>query len=104
MNPNESFADVEIYIRPSTARKGDPEEYVYESSYRDMASWMTHSLAELIGDIHNIDEPGRYEVGIRQEGDEQYSQRFEVVGPHVAESARMSVENHVHGILNHWRE
>ena len=97
------FADVEIYIRPAAAHKGDDTEHVFESSYKDFAEWSAHSVAELVADLYEIDEPGRYEVGIRQEGDEQYWQRFEVVEPHAEERAQQSIENHLHGVLNHWR-
>ena len=97
------YADVEIYVRPVDTGEHRPDEHVWESSYYEFARMSAQTVIENVVETMSDLEAGKYEVGIREQGDEQYSQFISVVEPHVTERGKQLVENHLHGILNHWR-
>jgi len=101
MNPYEEYEDVEIYIRRPSTNKTDDEQYVWTATYREMARLSTRMVIETVTDTE-LDE-GQWEVGIREQGDEQYSQRFEIT-PLLSEEPDHEVQNRVASILNHWRQ
>lgn len=102
MNLTEDYEDVEIYIRRPSKNKTDDEQYVWEATYKDMAHLTSHAVVEMM-ELTELDE-GQWEVGIRERGDEQYSQRFEVSPLMESNSADYEVQNRVAAILNHWRQ
>lgn len=102
MLPTENYEDVEIYIRRPGVEKGsDREKCVWEATYQDMAQLSSRTIIEAVVDIE-LDE-GEWEIGIRERGDEQYSQRF-VIDSLVSDYSDHEVQNRVASILNHWRQ
>ena len=97
------YADVEIYVRPADSGELRPDEQVWESSYDEFARMSTRTIIGNVVETMSDLESGKYEVGIREQGDEQYSQFMSVVEPHAERRGEQLVENHLHGILNHWR-
>ena len=102
MLPTEDFEDVEIYIRRPGVEKGsENEQYVWDASYQDMAHLSSRTVVETITDTEL--DTGEWEIGIRERGDEQYSQRF-VIDELAADQADYEVQNRVAALLNHWRQ
>jgi hypothetical protein len=103
MNRTEQFADVEIFLRPANQYKGGQDEQVLEFSFQDMARRSKHSLYEYASEFLDIESAGKYKLGIRERGDEQYFQRFAVVEPHADERGEWLIQNHLSGVLRHYR-
>ena len=94
---NDDHPDIEI-----VARRPQSNDYVtYEASYEDMARFHSQTLATRL----NIEsaEPGLYEVGIREKGDEQYTQRLHITELQSTDPAFM-FQNYLMGVINHWRQ
>lgn len=105
--PNEDsreFADVEIYVRPSDEEPLGDDELVYGMSYETLASFHTHTVVGMMDMFADEIGAGRWEVGIRERGDEQYSQRLEITPLGETYGPTAELENQVAAILNHWRE
>jgi len=92
--------DIEIYIRRPNADR-ENEEYVWAATYRDMAQMTSRTVIQAAswGEL----DKGQWEIGIRECGDEQYSQRFELT-PLLSDHAEHEIQNRVAAILNHWRQ
>ncbi|MGQ3723552.1 hypothetical protein [Natrialba aegyptia] len=102
MNPTEDYEDVEIYIRRPGVEKGsDGEKCVWSATYREMARLSNRFVVEAITETQL--EKGEWVIGLRERGDEQYSQRFQIT-PLVADQADHEVQNRVAALLNHWRQ
>jgi len=95
--------DVVLFVRPAYAGKRHDDETAFSWSYKEFAEWSTHSLVNHVGEMIAPMGEGKYITGIRQKGDEQYTQRFMVVNPHADERFPQLVKNHLHGVLNHWK-
>lgn len=98
-----STADVVLFVRPAHAGPGHDDEQMMSWDYQEFAQWSTYSLVNHFIEIIDERGEGKYIIGVRQEGDEQYTQRFMAVSPHAEEHFLQLVENHLHGVLNHWR-
>jgi len=97
---NEDFDDVEIFIRKPNGPEDD-EEYVWTATYRDMAKMNSRTVIENVG-LSEL-ERGPWVIGIRERGDEQYTQRFEVT-PLLSDQVEHEIEHRVAALLDHWRQ
>lgn len=97
------YADVEIFLRPPSEYKGGEHEQILAYSYREFARHSNHRLVERAGERFDIPHAGEWKIGIREHGDEQYFQRWAVVEPHAGERGGWELQNHLMGVLNHWR-
>jgi hypothetical protein len=94
---SDEHADIELFVR----RPQGDDVQTFEASYEDMAKLHTHTLAERVY-VEGLD-PGVYEVGVRERGDEQYTQRFDV-SPLIGGDPSFMIHNHMMGVVNHWRQ
>jgi len=117
-----SPSDVVLFVRPAHAGAGHDDEQTMTWSYEQFARWSTHTTIKQFTEIIDGCGEGKYIIGVRNEGDgassrsedavttaadaadaEQYTQRFMVTQPHAEEQFLQTVENHLYGVLNHWR-
>jgi len=96
-DPREDHADIELFVR----RPNGDDIQTYEASYEDMAKFHTHTLSKRVF-TEGLD-PGPYEVGIRERGDEQYTQQLHI-SELIGGDPSFMIHNHMMGVLNHWRQ
>ena len=101
MSALEDFEDVEIFIRPVDALPRTENEMVWSASYEEMARLSSHTVVEMM-DYYEL-EPGKWRVGIREKGDEQYFQNFRIGDLQGKFEPSAELQNRVAAILNHWR-
>lgn len=99
----EARSDVEIFLRPCSEYKDGENEQVLGFSYRDFSRRSNHALIKHAGEYFQVPGAGEWKIGIRERGDEQYFQRWAVVDPHASERGEWELQNHLAGVLNHWR-
>lgn len=100
MIDNGNCADVEVFIRRSG---GEDDLQVWEASYEGVAKLHTRTIVERVG--LSGAEPGIYEIGLRERGDEQHTQRVEItpLQSDPGDSANV-FKNHAAAVLEHWRQ
>lgn len=104
--PNEpmtSRSDIEIFLRPASEYKDGENEQVLQYSYREFARHSNHSIINQAEELLEIPGAGEWKIGIRERGDEQYFQQWAVVEPHASERGEYELQNHLSGVLHHWR-
>jgi len=96
------YSDIEIYVRRPHNTKDDDEKYVWEATYKTVANLTNHTILKIMSK-YELKE-GKWEIGIREQGDEQYSQRFEITPLVEEHGSGYELQNHAATVLNHWRQ
>jgi hypothetical protein len=99
--PDRTFADVEIFVRPQGDWSRSADELVFEASYEEMARLSSPTVVDMMAD-YELDT-GAWRVGIRERGDEQYFQDFRIAELEAQHEPTAELQNRVAGVLNHWR-